>query len=435
MRKIVSVVILVCVAVLELTADTSQTYSPLTQSPLFNARVQFIVTQEAPVILTEAATGTYTAACHTLRANSRRRRANRGCVRSSRRTRDQTSTSRQVARVVVEHGRRLHHQPVRAEWSAPRDEILDDFLSFIGAAGDDKARNRAERLLNRVLEKIWMQRGWSCFIDPDVWTIATVSGTRAYALPDHFGRVSGTNRVIRDLTNGRNITPRDRNDLEEEDPTTGTTFEVPGCPRQYMIAGTTPVQAQPAAAGEALEVLSDSASDTTVRAFIEGLTTGNLVARRQVTLNGVTPVAIGTWKRVSKFGKSYPAGTTPTTELTSSEGSVTLRTVAAATSLQILALDQAAREHQALVLSPVPDGVYSIGVPILRGIERTYLDGDPLPPMWTNAVLDGLTQNWRVSDGDTPEALGMWPSLVELIQYDNAQLAQGRHQRQPYRGA
>jgi hypothetical protein len=52
-----------------LSADTSQTYGPLTQSPTFLSRVQFITVQQAPVVLTEAATGTYTAACHTLRAN------------------------------------------------------------------------------------------------------------------------------------------------------------------------------------------------------------------------------------------------------------------------------------------------------------------------------------------------------------------------------
>lgn len=50
-------------------ADTSQTYGPLTKSPQFLLRVTFIVTQEAPVILTEAGSGSYTSSCHTLRAN------------------------------------------------------------------------------------------------------------------------------------------------------------------------------------------------------------------------------------------------------------------------------------------------------------------------------------------------------------------------------
>jgi len=58
--------VLLCVGI---SADTSQTYGPLTQSPVFRLRVQFITAQQAPVVLTEAATGSYTAACHTLRAN------------------------------------------------------------------------------------------------------------------------------------------------------------------------------------------------------------------------------------------------------------------------------------------------------------------------------------------------------------------------------
>jgi hypothetical protein len=56
------------VGAVSLLADTSQTYGPLAQSPLFRMRVAFIIATEAPVILTEAGTGSYTAACHTLRS-------------------------------------------------------------------------------------------------------------------------------------------------------------------------------------------------------------------------------------------------------------------------------------------------------------------------------------------------------------------------------
>lgn len=48
--------------------ENSNTYMPLVQSATFTSRVQYILAQEAPVILVEAQTGTYTAACHTLRA-------------------------------------------------------------------------------------------------------------------------------------------------------------------------------------------------------------------------------------------------------------------------------------------------------------------------------------------------------------------------------
>lgn len=52
-----------------LAQQASVTYTPLTGSTQFLNRVTYILVQQAPVVETEAATGAYTAACHTLRAN------------------------------------------------------------------------------------------------------------------------------------------------------------------------------------------------------------------------------------------------------------------------------------------------------------------------------------------------------------------------------
>lgn len=49
--------------------ENSVTYTPLLASTQFTNRVTFIITTEAPVIETEATSGSYTALCHTLRAN------------------------------------------------------------------------------------------------------------------------------------------------------------------------------------------------------------------------------------------------------------------------------------------------------------------------------------------------------------------------------
>lgn len=49
--------------------ENSNTFMPLTNSQTFVNRVTYIIAMEAPVIEVEAATGSYTAACHTLRAN------------------------------------------------------------------------------------------------------------------------------------------------------------------------------------------------------------------------------------------------------------------------------------------------------------------------------------------------------------------------------
>lgn len=66
------VLILCAVMVLGVTpADAQQNslvFGPLANSPTFRSRVTYVITQQAPVVLTEAQTGSYTAACHTLRA-------------------------------------------------------------------------------------------------------------------------------------------------------------------------------------------------------------------------------------------------------------------------------------------------------------------------------------------------------------------------------
>lgn len=305
---------------------------------------------------------------------------------------------------------------------------MDDFLGYVGDAGDAGARNRAETLLNRVLECIWMKREWSQFLMPNVYEVATLATSRTIALPDYFGRVSGATRRIRNLTNGVEIDPITRSDLEELDPTQGTSLETPACPTHYMLAGTTPVQTQPAAAGVAMEVVSTSTADTTVRVFVESLDANGIVTPVQVTLNGTTPVAVGTlYPPVTKFGKAYPDGTTPTTEGTSSEGTVSLRRVSDSVVFQRLAPGQDAREHLTLVLYPVPDAAYTIGVPILRGIEQQYRDADPIPAFWRNAVFEKMVIGWRAGDrdGSTIDTADTWPALVDLVCFDNAQTQRG----------
>lgn len=49
--------------------ENSQTYGPLTHSPAFQLRVTYNAVFTVPVILTEAQTGSYTAACHSKRAD------------------------------------------------------------------------------------------------------------------------------------------------------------------------------------------------------------------------------------------------------------------------------------------------------------------------------------------------------------------------------
>lgn len=310
-----------------------------------------------------------------------------------------------------------------------RRVLLDDFLLFIGDAGDAPARNRAEVLLNRVLETVWMKREWSQFQMPSAYEVSLAAAARTVALPDYFGRIGGAKKQIRNLTKGGVIDPVDRAVIEDEDPYQGTSSETAGCPRRYFLAGTTPVQTQPStSSAEALEVLSDSSSDTTVRAYVEGLNSSGIVTRAQVTLNGTTAVAVGSFKApLTKFGKAYPEGTDPATEGTSSVGTVTLRKVTGGTVLQTLAPDQDARDHLTLIVYPVADAAYTLAIPIIRAVESVYRDADPLPPFWRNAVFEKMVMAWRVGDRDGAlvDTADTWPALVDLVCFDNEQTRRG----------
>lgn len=213
-----------------------------------------------------------------------------------------------------------------------RREFLDEFLAHVGDSGDDVSRNAAEQLLNRALGTVWMAHAWRDHILPDPVQVTTVAGQRSYALPPYFGRVVPQTTTLRNLTTAGLITLRNREALEREHPELGTSLETRGTPRYAFIGGVLGARVQPASAGSALEVLSDNASDTDVRVLVEGVNSSGEYDETQVTLSGTSPVSIGTWKPpIVRFGKSYPHGTTPATELTTSRGTITLRIVGGAT--------------------------------------------------------------------------------------------------------
>jgi hypothetical protein len=68
MKTLLLSIALLLLSVSAFAQQNSNTYMPLVGSAQFTNRVQYITVQEAAVVLTEAQTGTYTAACHTKRA-------------------------------------------------------------------------------------------------------------------------------------------------------------------------------------------------------------------------------------------------------------------------------------------------------------------------------------------------------------------------------
>lgn len=309
-----------------------------------------------------------------------------------------------------------------------RREFLDDLLDFMGEQGDDLARNSAERVLNRVIGTIWLKHPWTDHRMPTPYQFATVADTRTYVLPAYFGRVAGTEGIIRNLTTGSRIAPANQDALEEDYPHAGTSFEHASTPQCYFLGGTQAVHTQPDTAGEALEVLSDNAADTTIVVTIEGLDANGVYTAVQKTLTGTVAVALGTFSQVINFSKAYPENQEPTTEHTSSAGSVTLRTTGG-TELDVLQPYESAHERPTLTLFPKPDRVYQIAVPVIRAPKRLTKDSDEIPRFWGPALYEEARLEWALNQGElTYQAfiLAPRPRLKELIEADNARRYAGQ---------
>lgn len=303
-----------------------------------------------------------------------------------------------------------------------RREILDHYLRWKNALDDDDQRTLAEQILNWAYTDVWMTHPFADHRLPNPIQVTTVASTRAYVLPDYFGRLPPRVEYLTNLSTGGRLWLRNQDQLDSERPINGTTLEAAGNPDRAVIGGMVGVRVQPSAAGQALEVLSDNVADTDVRVLVEGVNSDGNWDETQVTLNGTGAVAIGTWKEpLLTFSKAYPAGVTAPTPLTSSRGTVTLRIVAGAT-LQVLLPEESAREFPSLVLSPKPITAGEIiGVPTIRGPKRLLYDADEVPRYWGPALLERMKDYWNVASGESPNLpMRYGPALTKLIQHDNS---------------
>jgi hypothetical protein len=315
-----------------------------------------------------------------------------------------------------------------------RGAFLTKFLRFVTENDDAEARNIAEDLLNDAIQTLWLSHDWLAFQSPEAYQIATVVDVGRYALPAHFARLGPGH--TRNLTTGARLFPITQERLDEDVPTFGTDLDtVRQAPTHFQVAGLSGVFRQPVGAGWALEVVSDDGDDTDVVVSIDGEDSTGIAQRKTFTLTGTTEVAVGTWRFIDGFGKSYTAAVTPgttsgTLEHTTSRGTVTLRRVSpdTASTLQALAHDEASRGHQTLRLYPTPDAAYTIAVPIHRHPMMMLYDGDPIPPYWEQAVREEMLIQWRVNTGELTldQATTMIrPAYLALMTHDN------RHRPRP----
>lgn len=305
-------------------------------------------------------------------------------------------------------------------------ELLDTFLDWKGNKGDVDQRATAVLLANRAYMSVWMQHPFNDhrFLSP--LQITTVASQRVYPLPPYFGRIPPRVTTLNNLSTGGQLRVLSLDDLQREYPVTGTSLEAAAVSRWAAIGGPVGVTVQPSSAGQALEVVSSAAADTDIRVLVEGLDSNSMYNETQVTLNGVTAVAIGTWKDpIINFSKAYPNGTEPATAGTSSRGTVTLRTVSGASTLQQLLPEESAREFPSLVLYPKPVTAGEvIAIPALRAPKRLLYDADEIPKFWSEALLERMKELSQVSDGASLGDRAMaGPEVVKLVSLDNAMQA------------
>jgi hypothetical protein len=300
-------------------------------------------------------------------------------------------------------------------------ELLDDFMTFVGESGDTAARAIAARALNRALTVIWMRHPWAIFRSPVPFQLTLVVNQSRYSLPDYFGRV-GPGKIRNMTRGGCPLEPRQPGGLDRDYPWYGTTQEQAGLPMTWEIAGMSGVHTQPAVTGDPLEVVSDGVGDTDIVCAIAGDDGNGNWTRNQVTLNGTSAVSIGTWAYVDEFAKAYQASSTPSTDLTSSRGNVTLRKVSGLTELQKLFSQETAREHAILTLYPKPSTADVLAIPVVRRPKRLLHDADSIPDLWEPAVWEEMLIQWAVNKGDISLAAAAGaprPALIDLIAEDN----------------
>lgn len=302
-----------------------------------------------------------------------------------------------------------------------RREFLDDFLAFVAEPDDDDARNVAERLLNQAIATIYMRHPFRQFRSPNAFEITTVANTRSYALPPWFGRLLPRTPAY-NLTRPGTLEPVDELAVRGDDPTIGTSAEIAGCPQGFYIGGTSALETEVSTSGTALEAVSDNASDTDILVTIEGHDSTGRQKRLKVTLTGTVAVALGTWKPpVMRIGKTYPEGSTPAIEFTSSRGTVTVRAAGAGATYLTMGADESTAEHLMVSLVRKPDAVYTIALPFLVAPRRLMYDSDPLPQWWGPAIFERMTHLWRANTGEIPTVEGLaTPEFVNLVAFDNA---------------
>lgn len=231
-----------------------------------------------------------------------------------------------------------------------------------------------------------------------ILTLASVAAQQSYGVP-HEG-VARIDRVW-DPTNQRRLQYKTLDYIRSTNPN-----NVQGTPWVYAPTGYVEAHTQPSNASE-LFVKSTSASDTTQTAFVEGFITGGYYRTASVTLTGTTGVtlssAITTFIAVTKFYLSATA-----------VGTVTLiEDSGAGTELSRITIGRTRARFYGLMLDPVPAGVITYSMDVLREIpDMSNSTDEPLLPEDFHDLLIDIAELKELTKQDDPSRYRMLTNRV-----------------------
>ena len=174
------------------------------------------------------------------------------------------------------------------------------------------------------------------------FTFNTVAGQRTYNLPK---QITYPLYTMREKTNDLTIKPantREFDYLVADDTSSGT-------PETYYLEEFSPVSNQPASTGEAVYVVSSSASDTGI-VVLQGYSwNSNNFATEEISLNGTSAAgSANTYVKISSLSKGTTTGT------------ITVRNYADTTDFQELSPTEGYVSIPVIGLHPIPSSVMTI---------------------------------------------------------------------------
>ena len=214
------------------------------------------------------------------------------------------------------------------------------------------------------------------------FTFNTVNAQRAYVMNKQITfpfydlrEKTGDNQI-------RQMIANDFNKFYPDDDESGT-------PEWYYFEEYSPVANQPAAAGEVVYAVSDSASDTST-VVVAGYDTSDNYVSNEITLSGTTAVASSaTFKRISSISKINTTGT------------ITFRNSGSTTTYLTLAPYENMRRSVKIGLHPIPNAaitIYGKGWEKIPAMVHEYDVPVGLDTTHINALMTGSIYHWMKYD-------------------------------------